>query len=84
MFDLRNQVDNVPLSSQEIQNLFSPCTVKLTTNLLKEFQNFDPVILQLKSWHNYKTKPGKASFTILGNKTLLGSENLTTPQKPKT
>ena len=35
---------------------------------MKQCQNLDPVIRQLKSWHKYKTKP---DTTILGNKTLL-------------
>ena len=38
---------------------------------MKQYQNLDPVIRQLKSWHKYKTKPLKADTTILGNKTLL-------------
>ena len=38
---------------------------------MKKYQNLDPVIRQLKSWHKYKTKPAKADTTILGNKTLL-------------
>ena len=38
---------------------------------MKLYQNLDPVIRQLKSWHKYKTKPVKADTTILGNKTLL-------------
>ena len=38
---------------------------------LEKYQNLDPVIRQLKSWHKYKTKPTKADTTNLGNKTLL-------------
>ena len=38
---------------------------------MKQYQNLDPVIKQLKSWHKYKTKPVKSDTTILGNKTLL-------------
>ena len=38
---------------------------------MKQYQNLDPVIRQLKSWHKYKTKPVKADTTILGNKTHL-------------
>ena len=38
---------------------------------MKQYQNLDPVIRQLKSWHKYKTKPVKADTTILGNKTFL-------------
>ena len=51
--------------------IFSPPTDKITLELLKPYQNLDPVIRQLKSWHNYKTKPVRADTTILGNKTLL-------------
>ena len=39
--------------------------------MLQKYQNLDPVIKQLKSWHKCKTKPLKADTTILGNKTLL-------------
>ena len=46
-----------------------PPTDKITLELLKQYQNLDPVI-RLKSWHKYKTKPVKADTTILGNKTL--------------
>ena len=38
---------------------------------MKQYQNLDPAIRQLKSWHKYKTKLVKADTTILGNKTLL-------------
>ena len=38
---------------------------------MKQYQNLDPVIRQLKSWHKYKTKPVKADTTILRNKTIL-------------
>ena len=55
----------------EIENIFLPPTDKITINTLKQYQNLDPVIRQLKSWHKYKTKPVKADTTILGNKTLL-------------
>ena len=44
---------------------------KNTLELLKQYQIFDPVIRQLKSWHKYKTKPAKVDTTILGNKTPL-------------
>ena len=50
---------------------FLPPTDKITLELLKQYQNLDPVIRQLKSWHKYKTKPVKANTTILVNKTLL-------------
>ena len=39
--------------------------------MLQKHQNLDPVFGQLKSWHEYKTKPLKADTTILRNKTLL-------------
>ena len=51
--------------------MFLPPTDKITLELLKQYQNLDPVIRQLKSWHKYKTKHVKADTTILGNKTLL-------------
>ena len=54
-----------------MQKYFSPPTDKITPELLKQYQNLDPVIRQLKSWHKYKTKPVKADTTVLGNKTLL-------------
>ena len=60
-----------PLSKLEIGNIFLPPTDKITLELLKQYQNLDPVIRQLKSWLKYKTKPVKADTTILGNKTLL-------------
>ena len=59
------------LSKLEIDKIFLPPTEKTTLQLLKRYQNLDPVIRQLKSWHKYKTKPAKADTTILGNKTLL-------------
>ena len=54
-----------------MKTFFSPQKDKITINTLKQYQNLDPVIRQLKSWHKYKTKPVKADTTILGNKTLL-------------
>ena len=71
VFDLRDQLDTITLSKLEIDNIFLPPTDKITLELLKQYQNLDPVIKQLKSWHKYKTKPVKADTTILGNKTLL-------------
>ena len=70
-FDLHDPLDTIPLSKLEIDNIFLPPTDKITLELLKQYQNLDPVIRQLKSWHKYKTKPVKADTTILGNKTLL-------------
>ena len=71
VFDLHAPFDTIPLSKLEIENIFLPPTDKITLELLKQYQNLDPVIRQLKSWHKYKTKPVKADTTILGNKTLL-------------
>ena len=71
VFDLHDSLDTIPLSKLEIDNIFLPPTDKITLELLKQYQNLDPVIRQLKSWHKYKTKPVKADTTILGNKTLL-------------
>ena len=71
VFDLHDPLDTIPLSKLEIDNIFLPPTDKITLELLKRYQNFDPVIRQLKSWHKYKNKPVKADTTILGNKTLL-------------
>ena len=62
---------NIPLSKLEIEKIFLTNTEKLTIELLQKYQNFDPVIRQLKFWHTYKTKPMKADITILGNKALL-------------
>ena len=71
VFDLHDQLDTIPLSKPEIDNNFLPPADNITLELLKQYQNLDPVIRQLKSWHKYKTKPVKADTTILGNKTLL-------------
>ena len=71
VFDLHDPLDTIPLSKLETENIFLPPTDKITINILKQYQNLDPVIRQLKSWHKYKTKPVKADTTILGNKTLL-------------
>ena len=71
VFNLHDPLDTIPLSKLEIDNLFLPTTEKTTLELLKQYQNLDPVIRQPKSWHKYKTKPAKADTTTLGNKTLL-------------
>ena len=71
VFDLHDPLDTIPLSKLEIDNIVLPPTDKFTLELLKRYQNLDPVIRQLKSWHKYKTKPVKADTSILGNKTLL-------------
>ena len=70
-FDLHDPLDTIPLSKLEIESFFLPPTDKITIKSLKQYQNLDPVIRQLKSWHKYKTEPVKADTTILGNKTLL-------------
>ena len=71
VFDLHDPLDTIPLSKFEIENIFLPPTETITISTLKQYQNLDPIIRQLKSWHKYKTKPVKADSTILGNKTLL-------------
>ena len=71
VFDLHDPLDTIPLSKLEIENIFLPPTETITISTLKQYQNLDPVIRQMKSWHKYKTKPIKADSTILGNKTLL-------------
>ena len=71
VFDLHDPLDTIPLSKLEVAKFFLPPTETITLQLLQKYQNFDPVIRQLKSWHKYKTKPAKADATILGNKTLL-------------
>ena len=70
VFDLHDPPDTILLSKLEFENIFLTPTDKITLELLKQYQNLDPVIRQLKSWHKYKTKPVKAETTILGNKTL--------------
>ena len=72
VFNLHDPLDTIPLSKLEVESIFLPPTEKFTLlHLLQKYQNFDPVVRQLKSWHRYKTKPAKADKTILGNKTLL-------------
>ena len=71
VFELHDRLDTILLSKIEVENFFLPPTEKITLQLLQKYQNFDPVIRQLKLWHKYKTKPTKADTTILGNKTLL-------------
>ena len=68
VFDLHDPLDTIPLSKLKTDNIFLPPTDKITLELLKQYQNRDPIIRQLKSWHKYKTKPVKADTTILGNK----------------
>ena len=84
VFDIHDPLDTIPLSKLEIDNIFLPPTDKITLELLKQYQNLDPVIRQLKSWHKYKTKPVKADTTILGKKHSSDfSENLITQQLKK-
>ena len=72
VFNLHDPIDTIPLSKIEIENIFPPATEKITLELLQKYQNLDPVIRQLKSWHKYKKlNHTKADTTILGNKTLL-------------
>ena len=71
VFDLHDPLDTILLSKIEVENIFLPPTEKITLQFLQNYQNFDRVIHQFKSWHKYKTKPTKADTTILGNKTLL-------------
>ena len=71
VFDLHDPLDTIPLSKFEVENICLPPTDTITISTLKQYQNLDPIIRQLKSWHKYKTKPIKADSTILGNKTLL-------------
>ena len=56
VFDPHDPLDTIPL---EIDNIYLPPTDKITLELLKQYQNLDPVIRQLKSWQKYKTKPVK-------------------------
>ena len=39
--DLEDPVKKIPLSCQEIQNIFLLCTVNLTIDLFKKYQNFE-------------------------------------------
>ena len=71
VLNLHDPLDAKPLSKIGIENIFLLTAEKITLELLQKYQNLDPVIRQLKSWHKYKTKPTKADTTILGNKTLL-------------
>ena len=69
VFDLHDPLDTIPLSKLDVENNFLPPIEKITLQLLQKYQNLDPVIRQLKSWHKYKTKPTKADTTILGKNT---------------
>ena len=69
--NLHDPLDTIPLSKIEIEKKFLTTTEKITLELLRKYQNLEPVIRQLKSWHKYKTKPTKADTPILEIKTLL-------------
>ena len=71
IFDLPHLLDTISLHKKEIQKSFLPNTEKLALDLLQKYQILDPVIVQLKFWHKYKTQPIKAKITILRNKSLL-------------
>ena len=71
VFNLHDLLDTIPLSKLEIDNILLPPTEKITLELLKQYQNLDPIIRQLKSWRKFKTKPATADTITLGNKTLL-------------
>ena len=45
VFDLHNPLDTIPLSKLEIEKNFLPPTDKTTLELLKQYQNLDPVII---------------------------------------
>ena len=44
VFDLHDPLDTIHLSKLEIDNIFLPPTDKITLELLKQYQNLDPVI----------------------------------------
>ena len=71
VFNLHGPLDTIPLSKLEVEKIFLSPTKTITLQLLQKYQNLEPVIRQLKSWHKYKTKQAKADATILGNKTFL-------------
>ena len=71
VFNIHDPLDNITFSKIENENIFLPAAQKLTFELLQKYQNLDPIIRQLTSWHNYKTKPIKAEITILGKKHFL-------------
>ena len=78
MIQKENLTDKINLSGPPINDLkytinqvFDLHDPLDTIPLIQKYQNFDPVIRQLKSWHKYKTNSTKADTTILGNKTLL-------------
>ena len=54
VFDLHDPLDTIPLSKFEIENIFLPPTETITISTLKQYQNLDPIIRQLKSCTNIK------------------------------
>ena len=48
VFDFHDPLDTIPLSKIEVENIFLPPTEKVTKQFLQKYQNFDPVICQLK------------------------------------
>ena len=44
VFNLHDPLDTIPLSKIKIENIFPPTTEKITLELLRKYQNFDPVI----------------------------------------
>ena len=71
IFNLTHLLDTISFDKKEIQKSFLPNTEKLALDFLQKYQILDPVIVQLKFWHKYKTQPIKANITILGNKSSL-------------
>ena len=71
VFNLHDPLDTIPLSKLKVEKNFLPPSEKITLQVLQKYQNLEPVIRQLKSWHKYRTKPAKADTTILGNEILL-------------
>ena len=51
VFNLHDPLDTIPLSKLEIEKIFLPTTEKITLEIFKKYQNLDPVIRQLNSWH---------------------------------
>ena len=47
--DLEDPNHKIPLPNHETQNIFSPCSVNLTTDLLRKYQNLDAFIGYMKS-----------------------------------
>ena len=71
VFILHDPLDSIPLSKTKIEDIFLPAMEKITLEFFQKYQILDPVSIQPKCWHKYKTKPVKADITILRNRTLL-------------